>query len=279
VTQDEALYQLASGGWCKTSDSWEDVLGQKLPARRLPLGDNDGGRLLVFEKKTIITDPDSPIPEDLVGVLLPEDIEAYGLGMIIYSYTGFYYIKQGSAAVYQPLRVTAEDLSPRKATQRPPAIISIAYESYEWEITQSRVHKYGEDPEAPINLQTGELKPLTAWAGPEDAWFYDATDGWVYYGQALAPGAMTPLLLRSYAVWPDKPLRQDETRYRLNVRAQSIPFALDGGLKQEEALAELHGTILQLWHSGAPLGNLGGCYMTNEAAVFAQGMMNTMHNS
>ena len=252
ITQDAALQQLRGGGLCKPGDSWEDALGLKLPARRLPGGDNDGGRLLVFEKKTIIADPDSPIPDDLVGVLLPEDIEEYGLGMIIYTYTGFYYIKQGSGAVYQPLRIEVDDISPRRPTQRPPSIIGISYAFYQWEVTQSQVHKYGEDLPAPVDLQLGELRPLDAWQGPEDAWFYDPTDGWVYYGQALAPGAMTPLLLRSYAVWPDSPLLQDETRYRLSVRAQSAP--------------QDYRAVLRLWNSDATLGNLGRCNMTQEAA-------------
>jgi hypothetical protein len=130
-----------------------------------------------------------------------------------------------------------------------------------------QVHKYNDDPSAPVNLQPGDLKPIAEWTKPEDAWFYDPADGWVYYGQALAPGVMTPLLLRSYAVWPNSPLLRDETRYRLDVRLQSVPF------EPKMTAEEKHDAILQQWHSGAPLGTLGGSYMTNEAAAFAQGML------
>jgi len=256
IPQEAALQLLVSGGFCKAGDSWEEALKGKLPVKRMPGGDNDGGRLLVFEKKTIIADPDSPIPD--VSVLLPEDIEQYGLGMAVYAYTGFYFINDAGTPVYQPLHIKVDSTAPRKPTQRPPNITGISYDFYQWDVTESQVHKFNEDPNAPVNLQPGELKPVTAWAGPEDAWFYDA-DGWVYYGQALSPGVMTPLLLKSFTVWPESPLLQDETRYRLSVRAQSAPLE--------------HDMILQLWHSGAPLGALGGNYMTNEAAVFAQGML------
>jgi len=257
ISQQEALQQLVNGGFCKAGVGWEDALGAKLPARRLPGGDNDGGRLLVFENRAIIADPDSPIPD--ISVLLPEDIEQYGLGMAVYTYTGFYYIYNAGTPAYQPLRIALDSSAPRKPTHKPPVITGLSYEFYQWDVTQARVHIFNEDQSAPVNLQPGELRPLTEWAGPEDAWFFDAADGWVYYGQALAPGVMTPLLLRSYAVWPDSPLLRDETRYRLGVRAQSAPLE--------------HNAILQLWHSGAPLGGLGNSTMTNEAAVFAQGML------
>jgi len=266
ITRDAALQLLVSGGFCKPGADWEDALDAKLPARRLPGGDNDGGRLLIFENKAIIADPDSPIPD--ISILLPEDIEQYGLGMAVYAYTGFCYISEGGTAGYQPLHIAVDSIAPRKPTQKPPTITGISYELYQWEVTQSNVHRFNEDQDAPVNLQPGDLRPITEWAGPEDAWFYDPTDGWVYYGQALAPGVMTPLLLRSYAVWPDSPLLRDENRYRLSVRAQSVPF------DPKTPAEERHNAILQQWHSGAPLGTLGGSAMTNEAAVFAQGMLN-----
>jgi len=267
IPQEAALQLLKSGGYCKASDNWEGALKLKLPARRLPGGDNGGGRLLVFENKTIIADPDSPIPDDLVDVLLPEDIEQYGLGMAVYTYTGFYYITEGGKASYQPIHITVDSAAPRRPTQRPPVITMITYDFYQWDITQSNVHKFGEDTDAPVNLQPGELRPITDWTGPEDAWFFDPADGWVYYGQALVPGVMTPLLLRSYAVWPDSPLLQGENRYRLEVRAQSVPFDPKTPAEEQRAM------ILQQWHSGAPLGELGGSTMTNEAAAFAKGML------
>ena len=260
IPREDALRLLAGGGYCKPNDSWEDALKFKVPARRLPEGDNDGGRILIFEKKTIIADPNSPIPDDLVGVLLPEDIEEYGLGMAVYSYTGFLYINDAGTPVYQPLHVSVDDPAPRKPTQRPPNITGISYDFYQWDVTQSRVHLFSEELDTPVNLQPGELKPIAAWAGPADAWFYDA-DGWVYYGRALTPGAMTPLLLRGFVVWPDSPLVGGETRYHLEVRAQSAP--LD------------HDKIVELWHSDAPLGGLGRSTMTNEAAqaVFGHGVL------
>ena len=251
ITQEAALQLLVNGGHCKASDSWEEALGSKLPARRLPGGDNDGGRLLVFEKKTIVASPDSPIPD--VSVLLPEDIEQYGLGLAVYTYTGFYYINEAGTASYQPLHITVDSAAPRKPTQRPPVITMITYDFYQWDVTQSSVHKFGEDADAPVNLQPGELRPVAAWTKPEDAWFYDPADGWVYYGQALTTGAMTPLLLRSYALWPDSPLLQGETRYRLEVRAQSAPLDYRGALQQ--------------WNSKATLGRLGLNTMTNDAAT------------
>jgi len=73
--------------------------------------------------------------------------------------------------------------------------------------------------------------------------------------EALASRRLTAAmvaLLRSFTVWPESPLVQEETRYRLYVRAQSAPLE--------------HGTILKLWHSGAPLGALEGNHITNEAA-------------
>jgi len=258
IPQEAALAQLKSGGYCKAGDSWEDALKLKLPARRLPEGDNDGGRILVFEKKTIIADPDSPIPDLDISVLRPEDIEEYDLGKVIYTYTGFYYISEGGTQAYQPLHIGVDSAAPRRPTQRPPGITWISYDFYQWDVTQANVHLFDEDQSAPVNLQPGELRPLTDWARPEDAWFYDE-DGWVYYGRALAAGEMTPLLLRSFTVWPESPLLQDENRYRLSVCAQSVPPE--------------HEMILQVWHSGAPLNGLGGNYMTNEAARFAQGML------
>ncbi|MCL2300339.1 MAG: hypothetical protein FWC27_09375 [Firmicutes bacterium] len=251
VSREEALQQLVSGGFCKAGAGWEDALGQKLPARRLPGGDSDGGRLLVFEKKTIIADPDSPIPD--ISVLLPEDIEQYDLGMVIYSYTGFYYINDAGKVSYQPLHVAVDSTAPRRPTQRPPSLTGLSYEFYQWDVTQASVHKFSEDQSAPVNLQPGGLRPIAEWTRPEDAWFYDPADGWVYYGQVLSPGVMTPLLLHSYAVWPESPLLRDESRYRLGVRAQSVPLK--------------HQAIMKLWNSKAQLGTLGLSTMTQEAGA------------
>jgi len=249
ISQEEALRQLINSGVFKAGTGWEEALRQKLPARRLPEGDNDGGRLLVFEKKTVIADPDTDIPD--ISVLPPEIIEQYDLGNVYYAYVGFYYISDGGGHAYQPLHIAVDDPAPRRPTHRPPAIVGLTYDFYQWDVAQEQVHRFDEEADPPVNLQPGELRPVEAWERPEDAWFYDA-DGWVYYGQALDPGVMTPLLLRSFTVWPESPLVSDETRYRLYVRAQSTSME--------------HSTILQLWHSGAPLGNLGGNHMTNEAA-------------
>ena len=256
VSQDEALRQLVDGGVCKANASWEDAIKLKLPARRLPGGDNDGGRLIIFEKKTVIADPDADIPD--IGVLPPEVIEEYDLGNVIYAYMGFYYISEGGARAYQPLHVAVDDPAPRRPAQRPPVITGLSYDFYRWDVTREQVHKFDEDKDAPVNLQPGELRPIAAWEKPQDAWFYDA-DGWVYYGQALPPGVMTPLLLRSFTVWPESPLVSEETRYRLFIRAQSVP------LEQTK--------IVEMWHSGAPLGTLGGNYMTNEAGNFMAGVL------
>ena len=248
VSQEEAFRRLTGAGI--KADSWEDALKQKLPARRLPNGDNDGGRILVFEKKTVIADADADIPG--LAMLPPEVIEQYDLGSVFYTYIGFYYIYEGGAHSYQPLHIAVDDPAPRRAAERPPAITELAGEFYPWEMAQERVYSFSEDQPASVNLQPGDLRPVEAWTGPEDAWFYDA-DGWVYYGQALAPGVMTPLLLRSFTVWPESPLvREEETRYRLVVRAQKAPL--------------VHRSILEIWNSGAPLGDLGSSRMTGEAA-------------
>lgn len=257
ISQDEALQLMQDGGFCKTADSWEKALESKLPARRLPNGFNDGGRLLIFESKAVIADPDSPIPD--ISVLLPEHIEAYNLGKAVYSYMGFYYINDNGTARYQPLHITVDSTAPRAVSASPPELTDISYEFYEWQVTQATIHLFGEETGSPVNLQLGEnMRPITEWTKPEDAWFYDA-NGWVYYGQALTAGTMTPLLLNSFTVWPDSPLVSSEIRYRLYVRVQSTPL--------------IHEQILLLWNSGAPLDGLGGNYLTNEAAAFAQGML------
>ncbi len=255
IEQDAALEILRKNGYCKATDTWDDALELKLPEARMP-GGNDGGRLMVFEKKTVIADPDSPIPD--ISVMRPEDIEAYDLGKTSYDYIGFYYINVGGKQYYQPLHIAVDDDAPRNPTQSPPNITNISYEFYQWDIKESQVHQFGAEQNGPVNLQLGHLRPIAEWTKPEDAWFYDI-DGWVYYGQALSSGLMTPLLLQSFSVEPESPLVQNETRYRLGERAQSVSLDLN--------------SVISIWNSNTPLGTLGTSNMSNESLRLVQGIL------
>jgi hypothetical protein len=257
VPQDAVLQMLENYGFCKKKAAWLDVLNSKLPARRLPGSNNEGGRLLIFEKKTVTATPNPSLslPDMDLSHLRPEDLEKYNLNKTSYSYMGFYQAEgDAEPPLYQPLRLTLSESGNGK-TPKPPTIQSISYEYFQWEVTQKQAHHFENAAAAPVALQTGKpLRPLTEWRKPTDAWFYDA-DGWVYYGQSLQPGAMTPLLLQSFSVGPTSPLVKEENRFRLRVRTQGAPLDRN--------------KILALWHTGKSLDGIGSNSMSNEAARLA----------
>ncbi|MDR0530597.1 MAG: hypothetical protein LBG83_00820 [Oscillospiraceae bacterium] len=261
ISEDAVLQMLLSKGFCKRDIKWADLLGQRLPAKRLPGGSNDGGRLLVFEKKTVTEEPNPNLQRPDVDVLLPEDVETFNVSRVTYSYMGFYVIDGDDGQQrYQPVHLTLSSTQ-NQTKPKPPAIQGLSYEFFQWDISQEQLVLFGAADTEPLPLafQAGKaLQPLTEWQKPTDGWFYDE-DGWIYYGQALAPGVMTPLLLESFSVGPESPLLQNETRFRLRVRAQSAQLT--------------RMQILDQWHTGKSIDNLGSNSMSDEAARFAAGVL------
>lgn len=256
VSQEAALQILIANGFCKKNAAWDDVFETRLASRRLPGANNEGGRLLVFEKKTVTVDKDSDIALPDLDALLPEDIEGMNLSKTTYAYMGFYVIEtEDEEPLYQPLRISLEKAARQ---DRPPDITGIQYEYFRWEVRQREVHRFGAESTAPVTLETEELLPLAAWTGPADAWFYD-DDGWIYYGQALEPGVMTPLVLERFSVGPESPLVKDETRYRLHVRVQTAPLDRN--------------SVLAIWNNAQNLEGLGVNEISQEAAPLIGGIL------
>ncbi|MDR3313639.1 MAG: hypothetical protein LBS96_04185, partial [Oscillospiraceae bacterium] len=118
-----------------------------------------------------------------------------------------------------------------------------------------------------VRFGTPELHPLSEWEKPTKAWFYDE-DGWVYYGDILKPGEMTPLLLANFYVLPDSPLAGgEENRYRLLVRPQSVALDLKGGFEANRAF------VLAVWNTQAELFGLGTNQISQTAANFSLAML------
>ena len=257
ISQDAALQTLVANGFCKKGASWGAVFETRLASRRLPGADNEGGRLLVFEKKTVTVNKNSSVEIPDLDALLPEDIEAMNLSKTTYAYMGFYVVEgEGEEPLYQPLRVSLEKAARQ---DRPPTITAIDYEYFQWDVQQREVHRFGGGSAGPVALQAGEtMLPLAAWSAPADAWFY-GDDGWIYYGQALEPGVMTPLLLENFSVGPGSPLVKDETRYRLRVRAQTSPLDRN--------------SVLAIWNNAQNLEDLGVNEISQEAARLIAGIL------
>ena len=252
ISQESALQILVNNGFCKKNASWDEVFNTRLGSRRFPNGENEGGRLVVFEKKTVTVNQDSDLAIPDLEALLPEDIEALNLSKTTYSYIGFYTITDhtdsGEITLYQPLRLSLQN-APK--LDQPPIITGIDYEYFQWDLQQRAVYLFGVEGTGPVAVQPGEMvRPISEWTGPEDAWFYDA-DGWIYYGLVLWPGVMTPLLLENFSVSPQSALIQDENRYRLRVRVQTAP--LD------------HKTVIDTWHNDQNLDGLGINQISAEA--------------
>ena len=252
ISQQEALQLLIDNEFFERGTGWYEALEARLPARRLPGESNDGGRIMVFERRTLVANEDPDMP-DLSG-LLPEDLERWGLYTAVYDFMGFYFMPTDDAPLYQPLRVIPET---DPGQFRSPDIAQLLFEYYDWAIVQSAVHLFGQ-AESPVVLQNGtELRPLAAWDGPTNAWFYDE-DGWVYYGSPLPPGLMTPLLIESFSVTPESDLAAAEHRYRLNVRTQYAPVDANA--------------VYLLWNDRVSLDGLG----YNEVSLYAGSMIMSM---
>jgi len=260
VSQESALQILVNNGFCKKNASWDEVFNTRLGSRRFPNGENEGGRLVVFEKKTVTVNQDSDIAIPDLEALLPEDIEELNLSKTTYSYIGFYtmtdYTDTGEITLYQPLRLSLQN-APKQ--DQPPTITTIHYEYFQWDLQQRAVHLFGVEAAGPVAVQPGEaLRPIAEWTEPTDAWFYDS-EGWIYYGQVLQPGVMTPLLLKNFSVSPQSALIQDENRYRLRVRIQTAP--LD------------HNQVAKVWDNGQNMEGLGVNRVNPDAAPLVSGLL------
>lgn len=263
VTRETALRMLVDGGYCAKDASWAQAARQKLPAKRLPESAASYENLLIFEKKTVENPFDSSID---LSSLLPEDLAAMGLNKATYSHIGFYDLGEG---VYQPLFLTVED---SQSVEQPPVITKISYQYYVWDEMERKARLFDDAGEHAVLFGMPGLRPLREWREPAAAWFYDE-DGWVYYGDVLRAGEMTPLLLSNYYVLEDSPLAGvEENRFRLEVRCQSI--ALD--LKAKDAYAVNQGAILSVWDTHAELGGIGTNQMSQTAAAFADGLLRAM---
>ena len=241
ITQQEALDALRGDEFVPDDASWERALETRLPASRLPNQFNDGGRILVFERRTVTLNEDNADDLPDLSLLLPEDIERMNLGTVEVAFMGFFYVNDA----YQPLRIEATGEN----------ITRILYEFEHWDISRMDVHLFDEEHrESYVVLQLGEsLRPIGEWTEPEDAWFY-AEDGWIYYGSPLPPGLMTPLVVEAFSVASVSTLAPYETRYRLRVRVQHAPLDFP--------------TLLTLWNSHMDLEGFGGNSITQEAGDF-----------
>ena len=255
VSQQHALQLLIDNEFFERGTTWYEALEARLPARRLPGETNDGGRIMVFERRTLTPNDDPDMP-DLSG-LLPEDIERLGLFTASYDFMGFYFLpsEDGGPPLYQPLRLTPEQ---NPGEFRSPNITHLLFEYYEWGIIQMAVHRFGQ-PESPVSLQRGPaLRPISEWNGFENSWFYDE-DGWVYYGSPLPPGLMTPLLIESFSVPPESQLATAENRYRLSVRTQYAPMDADA--------------VYMLWNNRVNLDGFGYNDVSNVAGSMIMNML------
>lgn len=207
ITQQQALNSLIEAGFFPHGTSWDAVLEARVPSRRLPDGTNDGGRILVLEKRTTVIDSSLGLPD--LSYLHPDDLYELGIGITDYEFMGFLLIPAQEGFVYQPLHLYIDESEPDRA----PSIAALSFEYYEWEIIQANVHRF-DQPDNSIVMQPGALHPLSEWNGPTNAWFYD-DDGWIYFGSPLPPGLMTPLLISGFGLAPGSQLPQGETRYRL----------------------------------------------------------------
>ncbi|MCL2106567.1 MAG: hypothetical protein FWH26_05870 [Oscillospiraceae bacterium] len=252
ISQPELRGLLTDGGFCSDRDDWDAMMEKRLPAKRLPGGKDDDGRILVFEKvNTVKGRSDIPMPD--LSALLPDDVEALGLSRTTYSYLGFYLLSETEGeARYQPLQLTVNE------SAEPPKIEKILYQFFQWDVAERSIRQFGGEPHGPVRLQAGELYPLKDWTEPAAAWFYDE-DGWIYYGDTLGPGDMTPLLIESFTVEPGSPLLRDETRYRIHLRTQSATM-------DQKA-------VLSAWNAPAQLDGLGNNAISDDAANFAAALL------
>jgi hypothetical protein len=251
ISQQDALQLLVSGGFCKNNTTWAQAIAGKslrVDASRFPNGDDQNGKLIVFQKVTVSMNSNVPVPD--LDSLLPEDLDDLGLEKKSYKFLGFF---ECGDDLYQPLVITSK--ANEDDSTLPPDIGKISYQFHQWDVASANVHNFAQTGDV---LLQSTVQPLKNWKKPTDTWFYDE-DGWIYYGKVLEPGEMTPLLLESFSVEPESPLVQDETRYRLSVFAQTT--LLD------------HKSILNVWNEKSPINGFANNGLSNDAANFAAQML------
>lgn len=255
VTQETALRLLAEGGFCKKGVPWAQAVKAKLPAERLPKTGAPKAKLLVFEKKTVENPIDASID---LSSLLPEDLEALGVNKVTYSYMGFY---DRGGGKYQPLYIASAD--PAKGSDATPTLAKISYQYYAWDVADEKVRLYEGDENQAVRLGMPGLRPLRDWKEPTKAWFYDE-DGWLYYGDVLQAGEMTPLLLSNFYVLPDSPLAGvEENRFRLQVRQQSVALDMKATFDANRK------AVRAVWDTHTAFYGLGTNQMSQTSADFA----------
>ncbi|MCL2195252.1 MAG: hypothetical protein FWB76_04805 [Oscillospiraceae bacterium] len=214
LTRQQAQRMLTDADFAPANATWEQLVGTRVPAARLPGGSDSGGRLLVWERITMDYDALDPDLPDL-SALRPEDLYALGLGITQHDFMGFYQRPQADGSIlYQPLQVVTQ-----QNENAAPIITQLRYEYIIWDELRHDVHRFGQ-ADAPVQLQQGiALRPLTDFTAAENAWFFD-NDGWIYYGIVLAPGVMTPVLIEGYALHRNQ---TDDVRYRIHLEIQHQP--------------------------------------------------------
>jgi len=216
ITREQAHAMLVQAEFVSPNTTWEQIMASRVSAQRLPGGDNAGGRLLVLEQIHIDHDALDPTLPDL-SALRPEDLYALGLGITLHEFMGFYLLPQGDGDfLFQPLVLRTQD---NRDQNTAPTIAQILYEYVQWGVVQRGVHHFGQRDNLMQLQGSAAMRPLTDFTTPEDAWFFD-NDGWVYYGMALAPGVMTPVLITSYALHHTQ---DDELRYHIELVMQPVP--------------------------------------------------------
>ncbi|MCL2446295.1 MAG: hypothetical protein FWD06_05970 [Oscillospiraceae bacterium] len=213
VTQQQLQQILVSTDFIALNTAWARTLDARVPAERLPDGNDNGGRLLVWERISIDYDALDPDLPDL-SALRPEDLYALGLGITQHEFMGVYQRPQEDGSIlYQPLQIITQ-----QNERAVPTITQILFEYVQWEVLQHDVHLFAQQ-NAPVQMQgSAALRPLTAFTAAEDAWFFDS-DGWVYYGMVLAPGVMTPVLIEGYFLHREQ---DDDLRYRIHLEIQPV---------------------------------------------------------
>lgn len=83
----------------------------------------------------------------------------------------------------------------------------------------------------------GVIKDTAEFTGPEDAWFYDSTTGWFYWGNPLEPGEETAKILDAVKLNDDAEL-EDDLEYIINVYMHAFSANEQGILDFEKTMTE-----------------------------------------